>query len=165
MTETAPVTFTEDRVPAAGIAETIDELVELYGGEVTSSEVAQQRRFILPLRRGVASSGSVECTVSWAAAGAGEATVTLVCNRDIDAPKGQRIALLGAGVVGALLFTIWPFFPKLSTELGSLAWIGGAVAIAVYILSLRKTSGGLASDFLNRLARRQRATIEAAEAE
>jgi hypothetical protein len=163
MTETAPVTFTEDRVPAAGIAETIDELVELYGGEVTSSDVAQQRRFILPLRQGVASSGGVECTLTWAPADAEETTVTLVCNRDIDAPKGQRIALLGAGVVGALLFTMWPFFPKASTELGALAWIGGAVAIAVYILSLRKTSGGLASDFLSRLARRQRSMVEPAE--
>lgn len=162
MTETAPVTFTEDRVPAAGIAEAIDELVELYGGEVTSSGGAE-RRFVLPLRRGVASSGGVECTLTWAPGEGEETTVTLVCNRDIDAPKGQRIAMLGAGVVGALLFTVWPFFPKASTQLGALAWIGGAVAIAVYLLSLRKTSGGLASDFLSRLARRQRSMAAPAE--
>jgi hypothetical protein len=163
MTEMSPVTFTEDRVPAEGIAQTVDELVELYGGEMTSSEGVQERRFILPLRRGVASSGGVECTLSWAPADAEETTVTLVCNRDVDAPKSQRILLLGAGVIGALLFTMWPFFPRASTQLGALAWIGGAIAIAVYVLSLRKTSGGLASDFLNRLARRQRSMVEPVE--
>jgi hypothetical protein len=163
MTENSPVTFTEDRVPAAGIAQTIDELVELYGGEVTPSEAARERRFVLPLRRGVASSGGVECTLTWAPAEAEETTVTLVCNRDVDAPKSQRILMLGAGVIGALLFTMWPFFPKASMELGALAWIGGAIAVAVYLLSLRKTSGGLASDFLSRLARRQRSTVEPVE--
>ena len=79
----------------------------------------------------------------------------MTCDREIDAPKWQRVLMLGAGVVGALLFTIWPFFPQ-RRELGALAWIGGAVAIAVYFLTLRKTSGGLALDFLQRLVRRQR---------
>src|SRR5207247_412510 len=54
-----------------------------------------------------------------------------------------------------LLFMIWPFFPH-SQELGTLAWIGGAVAFAVYLMTLRKTSGGIAYDFLRRLARAQR---------
>ena len=53
------------------------------------------------------------------------------------------------------MFTIWPFFPQ-RREFGALAWIGGAVAIAVYFLTLRKTSGGIALDFLQRLVRRQR---------
>ena len=52
-------------------------------------------------------------------------------------------------------FTVWPFLPH-PLEFGALAWIGGAVAIAVYFLTLRKTSGGIAYDFLQRLARRQR---------
>jgi len=159
MTEESPVAFTEDRVPADGIAETVGELVELYGGEMASSDAVQRRTFVLPLRRGVASAGGVECTLSWVGDDDGEAIVTLVCDRDVDAPKAQRLALLGAGVVGALLFTIWPFFPRLSTQLGALAWIGGAVAIAVYLISLRKTSAGLAADFLQRLARRQRALV------
>jgi hypothetical protein len=149
------IEFTEDRVPVLGIAEAVDELVELYGGEMQSSR-DRERQFILPLRRGVAVSGGVECTISWAVDASDEATVTLVCNRDVDAPKAQRIALLSVGVVGALLFTIWPFFGKAATQLGTLAWVGGFLALAVYFMTLRRTSGGLAADFLHRLARRQR---------
>jgi hypothetical protein len=148
-----PVELTEDRIPRDGIEETIAELVDLYGGELTA-ERDNARDFILPLRRGVATSGGVECTVSWAADA--ETTVTLVCNREVDAPKAQRVALLLAGVVGALLFTLWPFFAGKTNQLGTLAWIGGIVALAVYFLTLKRTSGGIASDFLQRLAQRQR---------
>jgi hypothetical protein len=147
--------FTEDRVPSPGIAEAIDELVELYGGEMQASRDLE-RRFVLPLRRGVAVAGGVECTVSWAIDAGDQATVTLVCNREVDAPKGQRIAILVVGVIGALLFTIWPFFGKAATQFGTLAWVGGFLALAVYFLTLRRTSGGIAYDFLQRLARRQR---------
>ena len=133
----------------------VDELVELYGGEMQASR-DRERQFILPLRRGVAVAGGVECTVSWAVDAGDQATVKLVCNREVDAPKSQRIAILVIGVIGALLFTIWPFFGKASTQLGTLAWVGGFLALAVYFLTLRKTSGGLAYDFLQRLARRQR---------
>ena len=59
--------FTEDRVPTANIEDTIAELVELYGGEV-KAERANARDVILPLRRGMASAGAVECSVTWAAA-------------------------------------------------------------------------------------------------
>jgi hypothetical protein len=154
----SPVTFTEDRIPVDGIEEAIPELVDLYGGEMKESR-DRERSFVLPLRRGVAAGGGVECTVSWSEAAAGEAVVTLTCDRDVDAPKVQRILLLAAGVVGALLFTLWPFFPQ-QREFGVLAWIGGAIALAVYFLSLRKTSGGIAYDFLQRLAKRQRAMSE-----
>jgi hypothetical protein len=150
------VEFTEDRLPYEGIGAAVDELVELYGGEMQSSQ-DRQRRFVLPLRRGIPVAGGVECTVSWAV-DAGEATVTLVCNREVDAPKSQRVALLIVGVIGALLFMMWPFFGKAATQLGTLAWVGGFVALAVYFLTLRRTSGGLAYDFLQRLARRQRET-------
>jgi hypothetical protein len=153
-----PIELTEDRIPAKGMEETIEELVELYGGEMTRSQ-AYERTFVLPLRRGVASSGGIECTLTWAADATDEAVVTLRSDRDIDAPKGQRIALLAAGVAGSLLFMMWPFFPH-QREFGAVAWMGGAVALAVYFLSLRKTSGGLAHDFLQRLARRQRALAE-----
>lgn len=149
-----PVELTEDRIPSEGIEETIAELVDLYGGEI-KGERARERDFVLPLRRGVATAGGVECTVSWAADE--ETTVTLVCNREVDAPKAQRVALLAAGVVGALLFTMWPFFAGHARELGALAWIGGIVALAVYFLTLKRTSGGVAYDFLQRLAQRQRA--------
>ncbi|HEV8435748.1 MAG TPA: hypothetical protein VGR95_20220 [Thermoanaerobaculia bacterium] len=156
MTETQPqpVTFTEDHIPFEGIEETIEDQVELYGGEVIERH-ERERRFILPLRRGLSTGGGVECTVTWAPEDERESTVTLVCNRDVDAPKTQRILLLLVGVIGALCFTVWPFLPH-PLEFGALAWIGGAVAIAVYFLTLRKTSGGIAYDFLQRLARRQR---------
>ncbi|MCU1244679.1 MAG: hypothetical protein JWN02_589 [Acidobacteria bacterium] len=161
MTSSDPVTFTEDRIPAVGIEETISELIELYGGELTSAPGACERQFVLPLRRGVVQAGAIECTLTWAAEGSEEARVTLSCERDVDAPKTQRVLMLLAGVIGALLFMIWPFFPP-GRELGTLAWVGGAVAIAVFLMTLRKTSGGLAYDFLQRLARRQRAigTVE-----
>jgi len=163
MTETnpRPVELQEDRIPMAGIEETISNLIDLYGGELTSSS-SNERRFTLPLRRGLAAAGGVECTVSWAPSEVGEAIVTLVCNRDVDAPKVQRIFLLVAGVIGSLLFMIWPFFLH-SRELGTLAWIGGVVAFAVYLMTLRKTSGGIAHDFLRRLAREQRLNKAAQE--
>ena len=145
------VEFTEDRVPLQGIEENVAEMVELYGGKLTAAPDAQQRRFTLPLRRGISAAGAIECTLSWS----DDEVVTLTCDRDIDAPKAQRILILVAGVIGSLLFTIWPFFAP-ARELGALAWIGGAVAIAVYFLTLRRSSGGIAFDFLQRLARRQR---------
>lgn len=160
MTDERAAQFTEDRIPAGGIEATIDELVELYGGTIEASG-ARDRRFVLPLRRGAAVSGGVECSMSWTVDESGEASVTLTCDRDVDAPKAQRVALLLAGVVGALLFTLWPFFGKhASTPLGTLAWVGGFVALAVYFITLRRTSGGIAYDFLQRLARRQREVAE-----
>ena len=147
--------FIEDHVPSAGIDDAIDELVELYGGEV-KSRGEHERRFVLPLRRGVAVSGGVECTVSWS--GEEGATVTIRADRDVDAPRLQRIALLIVGVLGALAFMMWPFFGKhAATSLGTLAWVGGFLAIAVYLITLKRTSGGIVYDFLQRLARRQRA--------
>lgn len=92
----------------------------------------------------------MECTISWA-----DDTVTITCNRDVDAPKAQRVLLLLAGVIGAVMFMLWPFFPG-EKAYGTLAWLGGVVAIAVYLMTLRKTSGGLAYDFLQKLAARQR---------
>lgn len=153
-----PVEFTEDRIPFDGIEETIAELVDLYGGEMTA-ERDGAREFWLPLRRGMAGAGAVECTISWAADDAQEATVKLHCDRDVDAPKLQRVLLLLAGVTGALLFMLWPFFPG-QKQFGTLAWLGGAVAIAVYLMTLRRSSGGLAVDFLQRLAARQRSGVE-----
>ena len=155
MTEPKPLELTEDRIPFDGIEETIDELVEMYGGGVTARR-EHARDFILPLRRGAGGQG-VECTLSWAPDDDRDATVTLLCNRNVDAPKGQRVFLLVAGVIGALLFMLWPFFPH-ERAWGSVAWLGGIVAIAVYLMTLRKSSGGIAFDFLQRLADRQRAT-------
>jgi hypothetical protein len=154
MSELSPTTFTEEGIPTESIEQAIDELVELYGGTMKASR-ATERDFTLPLRRGVATAGAVECTLSWTADPGADATVTLSCNREIDAPKAQRVAMLSVGVIGALLFMIWPFFPH-TREMGTLAWIGGLAAIAVYLLTLKRTSGGIAYDFLRRLAIRQR---------
>jgi hypothetical protein len=150
MSENTPVRFTEDRIPLDGIETNFSELVELYGGDVTASSLGE-RDFTLPLRRGLASGGGVECTIAW-----GDETVTITCNRDVDAPKAQRVLMLLAGVVGAVMFMLWPFFPN-EKGYGTLAWLGGLIALAVYLMTLRKTSGGIAYDFLQRLAARQRA--------
>lgn len=155
MTEAKALELTENRVPFAGIEDAIDELVEMYGGEVTARREGA-RDFFLPLRRGNASGGAVECTVSWAADDERDATVHLVTNRNVDAPKAQRVLLLLAGVIGSVMFMLWPFFPG-ERGFGALAWLGGVIAIAVYLMTLRKSSGGIAYDFLQRLAARQRA--------
>src|SRR5260370_38555244 len=102
------VEFTEDRAPHGGMEDNVAQLGELYGGEPTAAGT-NARTFVLPLRRGVAVGGGVECTVSWVPEAE---TVRLTCERNVDAPRGQRVALLGAGVVGAWLFTMWPFFGK-----------------------------------------------------
>jgi hypothetical protein len=149
------VELSEDRIPMSGIEGAVDELVEVYGGEVKSS-AAQAKRFVLPLRRGNPSAGGIECTLSWERDDGDEGTVRLTCDRDVDAPKVQRVMLLVAGVIGSLLFLLWPFYPH-ERGMGALAWLGGAIAIAVYLMSLRRTSGGIAADFLRRLADLQRA--------
>jgi hypothetical protein len=149
MSEGHPVELTEDGVSIGGIEDAIGELVDLYGGEITASR-EHERAFTLPLRRGVAGAGGVECTLSWSPGG----VVRLQCNRNVDAPKFQRVLMLLAGVVGALLFTIWPFFPH-EQGYGTLAAVGGIMSIAVYLMTLRKTSGGIAADFLRRLVKRQ----------
>ena len=151
MSVAEPVAFVEQGVPVTGLAAAVFELVELYGGSIGESS-GENIAFELPLRRGVAASGGISCRLSWLVSDGGEATVRLVCDRDVDAPKIQRVLLLAAGVVGAFFWLLWPFFPRF----GALAWIGGAMAISAYFLSLRRTSGGLASDFLQRLARHQR---------
>src|SRR6185295_15431352 len=62
--------FTEDHIPVVGIEDAIDELAELYGGRVRERR-ENAREVTLPLRRGVATAGAVECTISWAADEAG----------------------------------------------------------------------------------------------
>ena len=154
MNDRAPLELTEDRVPAAGLEAAVRELVELYGGEVTA-ERERASEFTLPLRRGNPSAGGIECTLAWAADAAGLATLQLAASRDLDAPKAQRVLFLVAGVIGAVLFTLWPFFPH-EREFGTLGALGGIIAITVYLMTLRKTSGGIAADFLQRLAKHQR---------
>lgn len=150
----AALTLAEDGIPAAGIEESIAELIDLYGGELEGSG-ERSRTFRLPLRRGNAASGSIACSLSWEVDEQDDATVTLVCDRNVDAPRAQRILLLICGVAGAVLFMLWPFFPH-QKEFGTLAWLGGLIAMAVYFMTLRRSSGGVVHDFLQRLATRQR---------
>lgn len=152
------VSFTEDRIPLEGIEETIEELVDLYGGSIETAK-EQLREINLPLRRGVAQGGAVQCTITWTESEPGEGSVTLVADREIDAPKAQRILFLVAGVIGSVMFLLWPFFPG-EKEYGTLAWLGGLVAFAVYLLTLKKSSGGMVYDFLQRLAARQRVEFD-----
>ena len=154
MSDAGPLRFMEEAVPLAGIEDSIAEIVELYGGETVAAREGE-RVFILPLRRGVSAGGGVECTLTWTGGTEPLATLTLRCDRDVDGPRWQRIPLLVTGVAGAVLFMIWPFFPG-NRQIEVLAWIGGAIAIAVYLLSIRRSSGGIAHDFLQRLVRRQR---------
>lgn len=153
MTEEKSIELTEDRVPLAGIEEGVAELVEMYGGEIQKSQ-GNAREFTLPLRRG-GGGGAIQCTIEWTADDEQAGTLVLRCDRNVDAPKTQRVFLLLAGVVGAILFMLWPFFPH-ETAFGTLGALGGVVAIAVYLMTLRKASGGIAADFLQRLAARQR---------
>src|ERR1051325_6674622 len=92
-----PVQLTEDRIPRDGIEETIAELVDLYGGEM-KAERDNERDFVLPLRRGVATAGGGGGTVSWAPGH--ETTVAVVCNRGIRAPKAPRGAVACAPLPG-----------------------------------------------------------------
>lgn len=141
------VTFTEDRVPIEGIAESAASLVEMYGGDVTSSD-DRQLRFTLPVRRGIRASGSVACEMTWT----NDGVVTLSSDAETTASKAPRFILLVIGAAGAIVWLLWPFFPNL----GPAAAIGGLIAFAVYFMTLRRTGGGVAYDFLQRLASAQR---------
>jgi hypothetical protein len=145
-----PVELAEDGVPLDHIEKSVQELVELYGGQIVERRESAIQ-FSLPLRRAVASAGTISCTVSWTS----DDRVKLICDRNVDAPRFQRILLLVAGVIGACMFMLWPFFPH-ENAYGTLAWMGGIMAIAVYLMTLRKTGGGIAYDFLQRLAMKQR---------
>ena len=144
------VSLTETRVPLEGIAEAASELIELYGGHVTGTSDSELR-FVLPVRRGAAASGGVESVLAWVEDDQSEGTVTLTSDQNSAPPTFQRIALLVAGVVGSVLWLIWPFFPAITP----VAVIGGVIAFATYLITLRGTSSG-ASDLLQSLARTQR---------
>jgi len=153
MTSSSDLTFREDGVPFDGLAKTVDSVVELFGGEVTERDDGVVR-FTLPRRRGVAVAGGIACRIEWdAASGETSGAVTLVAGREIEAPKGQRIALLVVGATAALLALAWPFYP----EMAGLSGIGVIVAFATYFLTLRRTPGGTAAEILRRIARAQQA--------
>ena len=151
MTETNRIELIEDKIPLEGLRDTAVELVHMYGGEV-DSESEREIAFTLPSRRGVAAAGGIDCRMSWEADSAEAGTVRLSAAREIERPRPQHIAILVAGVFGAILWLLWPFFPGL----GEAAWVGALIAFAAYFLTLRRTSEGIAADLLQRLAQLQR---------
>lgn len=154
------VTVSEERVPLDGIADSAAELIELYGGHITLEQEGELR-FFLPVRRGAASAGGTESVMAWVEAGDGGGTVTITAAQTVGPPRFQRVALLVVGVVGSFLWLLWPFFPHLAP----LAFIGGAIAFATYLITLRSSSPGTAQDLLQKLARRQRELASESEGE
>jgi len=146
-------TLVEGEVPLAGITGSAAELVEMFGGGITE-EVGSEIRFNLPVRRGVPSSGIFNCLLQWAGNEANSGSGELRLTADHRALEGgaRNLAVLIAGALGASVWILWPFFPNL----GPLAWVGGLIAFCAYFLTLRRTSGGIAHDFMQRLVGRQR---------
>ena len=54
------IEYVEDRVPLDGIEDTVQAIVEIHGGE-TLAPRGDSMRFTLPVRQGVAASGSIVC--------------------------------------------------------------------------------------------------------
>jgi len=147
--EAEHIEWVQEKVPLGGIEKTAGELIEMYGGEVSASN-GDEITFQLPRRRGVAASGAIDCRLSWSGDTEGFGTVRIFAGRS-SGERGQKIALLVAGVFGATIWMLWPFFPNL----GAASWLGGVIAFAAYFLTLRKTDSGLAFDLLQRLAAAQ----------
>ena len=142
------ITYTEEDVLLDGIAAVAAENVAMLGGRVVG-ETSDGIDFLLPRRRGVAASGEVSGDVKWlGTADSNRGSLTVSAAEELIVSRGKRVALLLAGVVGAGLFVIWPFFPKL----GALTWIGGLIAIAVYMMAARTTQNGLIWVLLQRIA-------------
>lgn len=143
------VTFAEHDVPLEGIEETVDEVIELYGGRIT--ETAPGRiTFALPSRRAVRGTTDFECTALWS--GSERGRVELSADREFVPSKARAIVLLGLGACGAILAMMWPFFPQMA----NLSGVGAILAVAVFLLTLRVKPGGIVAELLQRIAESQR---------
>jgi hypothetical protein len=148
-----PYRLRESRVPLEGIEFTSRDLVEMFGGTVTR-EASGLLAFSMPAQRSVGARDLLDCELTWHATtepGDDEGVIEIASNVE---PQSSpvRTALLTIGVVGALLWLVWPFFPNL----GTVSWIGAAVAFAAYFVSLKRSPSGTLYDFLQRLANIQR---------
>jgi len=141
-------TFTEESVQLEGIDETIAVVASGSGGHLVSSAPGTAT-IMLPLRRGAAGLGMMQCQITWPAE-ANEGPVTVTAEGEGPTSK-MRIVILVIGVIGATAYMWWPFFPNL----GPIAWIGAVVAFGAYFMTLKRTPGGIASEFLERLAGEQ----------
>jgi len=140
----------ESNVPLDGLRETVEELIELYGGR-WEGERDGAMLFSLPSRRGVGAGDQIGCELTSEMSDDEGGIVRLRSYIRSD-KSPARIVLLLTGVLGAMLWLIWPFFP----DMGPVAVVGGIIAFAAYFLSLRRSPAGLMYDFLQRLARTQR---------
>lgn len=145
---TDEVSYSEQDVPTEGISETAEDVIQMLGGRVVGREESALR-FTIPRRRADESSGALECVLEWDVEA--EGTVRLTSDAEIEAGRMQRIALLVVGAAGALAFTLWPFFPMM----GPLAGVGLVLAIAVYLLTLRRSPHGLIGGLLHEIVRVQ----------
>lgn len=149
------IRYVEGDVPMEGIDDSVETVIEIFGGSVTNRAV-NRIEFSLPRRRGVPAAGHVEAAVSWSASAAGEGTVTIETGEELMLGRVQRIALLLAGMIGALLFIAWPYFPNS----GPVAWIGGLIALAVFFMTLKKTQHGTVATMLQRIVDMQWDRVE-----
>lgn len=150
MTDQKLVTFRESEVPLEGVDETVEEVVELYGGRV-EQRTGNSMIFTLPGRRGVSGAPGFECTVRWDGPHEG-GVVELSVDREVIPSRAKAVVLLGFGTVGAVLALMWPFFPQMA----GLSGVGAIMAIAVFLLTLRLKPGGVAAELLERIAESQR---------
>lgn len=146
----SPYEVVESNIPLEGLLETVEELVELYGGH-WEGERDHVLLFSLPSRRGVGAGDQIACELS-SEVSDGEGGMVRLRSEIRPDKSPARVALLLTGVLGAILWLVWPFFPNL----GPAAVIGGIIAFAAYFLSLRRSPAGLMYDFVQRLAQVQR---------
>lgn len=146
-----PVRYREHRVPLDGVEETVEAVIELYGGVVTEREPGRVSFDLAPEREG----GGIDCVISWnpdPSGAPGEGIVVFEGGPELAPPKLRRALLLIIGAIAGVLALMWPFFP----ELGPILVVSAIVAIATFLLTLRMTSGGVGGDMLEKIARTQR---------
>jgi hypothetical protein len=150
------VEYSEEGVPLEGIDETIEAVVLSHGGVITGSSQGEIR-FHLPLRPGVAATGSIEARFGWEKDSDDPrgGIVTLTADDEVSRPSWSYVALLLAGTVGALLFILWPFYPAL----GAASWVGGALAFSAWFLTLKRSRSGLIARMLDNVADAQRMRV------
>ncbi len=148
---TPPVRYREHRVPLGGIEETVEAVVELYGGEVT---VRESNRIAFDLSPDGAE-GALACSVSWQPdpdGASGQGVLTFEGPPALAPPRLQRVLLLIVGAAAGVLSLMWPFFP----QLGPILIVSAIVAIATFLVTLRMNPGGVGGDMLQKIARTQR---------
>lgn len=138
------VTYSDIVADLDGFEEAAEEVIGVWGGSITVRD-ERSIRFALPRRRGDDSAGALSCVLTWEREG--EGVVRLTSDGEIEGSRAGRIALLLVGTAGSLAFIFWPFFP----QMGTIAAVGLVVAIAVYMLTLRRSPHGLVGSLLHEI--------------